>query len=618
MIAFILPAVLISFWLGYDNQKKNLIKNTDRQLHTSATFARALLPDDYHDRIMDSNSVTNTEFYQIVDRYNLLCEELKLEYLWSLLLIDGQPRFTTSTSPDKQVENGLHAGFFELHSNPEFYTEAFETMEPQYRLIEDKWGHIRVVLIPNYDGQGRKYLFGASMKTEVINKLMMRLLRNTLWNLALLLIFAMVISIVISNWISIPILKLVNAAKGITAGNYQKEIDIRGAREINELSEQINTMRQSITEQFESLQKLLKELHEFKLIINDSPTIIFRVRLEPGYPVEFMSENFSKAGYSATDMLSGTVTWDQIVPAEDLDRIATVINDTIDSGNDIFSTEIRIIPPDGTETWYGNWNRIIRDDAGNPTHVHCLITDITEHKKVHERNALYQKRLKALAQDLAHAEDKERRQLAEALHDDLAQMLAALSLKISVLHETTDRPLIDNLMIQVDHLLERILHTCKTLTWQLSPPSLYESNFEAGLERMAADLKKLFDLNVEIQPLDTRLELARNASGLLFRCAKELLVNVAKHSGTNKAFIQINRINGAVQLTVTDHGKGFNRTESYENNTTGFGLFNIRERLMSIDGKISISSSDTGTQVVIEVPMAAFVATPEAPSSEAT
>jgi signal transduction histidine kinase len=170
------------------------------------------------------------------------------------------------------------------------------------------------------------------------------------------------------------------------------------------------------------------------------------------------------------------------------------------------------------------------------------------------------------------------------------------------------------LVEQVTQLLDRILQTCKTLTWQLSPQSLYESNFVAGLERMAEDLKTLFDLNVVICPLEDRLELRQNLSALLFRCAKELLVNVAKHSESGTAEVQITRNGDHVCMKVIDRGKGFDTSGMEAGSAEGFGLFSMRERLIHIDGSIEVDSSPgRGTQVTIDVPLAALEPTPPAP-----
>jgi len=126
----------------YTKQKQILLEGIDAELEAVATLAGAILPDDYHDRITGPDSVSVAEFQKIVGRNNRLCVELGLEYIWSLMAIDGRIVFTTATSPDKIATNNKHAHFFEPHSNPELYADTFASMRKTFRNNRDKWGEI--------------------------------------------------------------------------------------------------------------------------------------------------------------------------------------------------------------------------------------------------------------------------------------------------------------------------------------------------------------------------------------------------------------------------------------------------------------------------------------------
>jgi len=604
MLAIVLPLSVWVYVLDFTNHKGDALRNIDNQLLIAATMAEATLPADYHDRISSSTDVSQEDYDVVVERYNKLCAELGLEYLWSLMLVDGHPRFTSSTSPDKNVSNGLHAKFFEPHSNPELYQHAFQTMETQFRINKDKWGNIRAVLIPRYDAHGRKYLFGASKKMEDIHLLILHILRDAVLTAAAFLIPAVLLSRLVSKWLTKPISELAETAKKIGAGNYDQSITVTGAHEINVLSETLESTRLSFQRHIAELKSSVKEMQEFKDNVNNSPVIFFRVRIAPGFPTEFISDNIDFMGFTAADMISGKVTWDQFMYKDDLKKITEALNQTLESNGETYALEGRVIPPNGEIIWYENWNRILRDESGTPTHVQGLLIDITERKAARNRNIRYQNRLKALAQDLTHAEDKERRMLATAIHDDLGQMLAGLNMKFSVLKETSDRDRINDLVQQVDELLNQIMQACKSLTWEISPTSLYETDIAAGLERMASDLKKYFGLEVKIETAGIRIELDQVSAALIFRCIKELLVNIAKHSGTQMAEVGISRIENKVHMVVSDNGKGFNPSDQ-EEEASGFGLFSIKERLTHFNGSMHIESEPgKGTKILIILPLA--------------
>ena len=107
---------LIFTFITYITLSKSLLTGLDDKLVAAAYYTKALLGDDFHDKIVDENSVSNQDYLKIVDTYNKLCEKLGMEYIWSLMLIDGKTVFTTGTSTSKDVSKGDHAGFFELHS----------------------------------------------------------------------------------------------------------------------------------------------------------------------------------------------------------------------------------------------------------------------------------------------------------------------------------------------------------------------------------------------------------------------------------------------------------------------------------------------------------------------
>jgi hypothetical protein len=184
---------------SFKEQEHALLSGIDAKLLTTARLAREILPANYHDKISGADSVSETEYLRIVDRWNLLCKKLGLEYIWSLMLIDGKIVFTSGSSTSKDVNQGDHAPFFETHSNPELYEATLATMKPQYQINDDKWGRIKVALLPFKDAQGRSYLFGASMKTTEVDSLMRKTIRQSLEITAGILIFGFFLSVLMET-----------------------------------------------------------------------------------------------------------------------------------------------------------------------------------------------------------------------------------------------------------------------------------------------------------------------------------------------------------------------------------------------------------------------------------
>jgi CheY-like chemotaxis protein len=82
---------------------------------------------------------------------------------------------------------------------------------------------------------------------------------------------------------------------------------------------------------------------------------------------------------------------------------------------------------------------------------------------------------------------------------------------------------------------------------------------------------------------------------------RELLLNIVKHAGTDRARLRMTRSRGRVRLEVSDEGSGFDPSELEVSQT--FGLFHLRERLVPIGGRMTIKSAPgAGTRITISAP----------------
>jgi signal transduction histidine kinase len=141
------------------------------------------------------------------------------------------------------------------------------------------------------------------------------------------------------------------------------------------------------------------------------------------------------------------------------------------------------------------------------------------------------------------------------------------------------------------------------LSYQLSPPILHELGLIPALEWLGEEMKRLYKLDVRVdddrlaKPMDDRTRI------MLFRAVRELLVNVAKHSGVHRARVRIQRKRQNIVITVEDHGIGFDTKIVHDpKKSRGLGLFSIRERLDYLGGMMEIRSS-TGKKTAISLTM---------------
>jgi integral membrane sensor domain MASE1 len=192
-----------------------------------------------------------------------------------------------------------------------------------------------------------------------------------------------------------------------------------------------------------------------------------------------------------------------------------------------------------------------------------------------------QARLRTMAQTLTLTEQRERKRMASELHDYLAQLLVLARMKLSNIHAHI-RGMggsVATLFQELDQTLDKALDYTRTLTAELSPPVLHELGLPAGLQWLADQMSK-HHLTVEVRLGIAQLPLPENQAILLFHSVRELLINAAKHAGTNQATLTLDVADGLLMIGVQDSGKGFN-TDKLEPTKPGhqFGLFSVKERM---------------------------------------
>ena len=231
----------------------------------------------------------------------------------------------------------------------------------------------------------------------------------------------------------------------------------------------------------------------------------------------------------------------------------------------------------------------------------------TLEEKVTVRTALAEQRavqLRFLASELTLAEQRERRRIAEVVHDHLGQLLVAAKMKASSLAMNTEDSLKEQAQ-QLEVLLTRAIGSSRKLMVDLSPPILYSLGLEAAVAEHVEQLGRSGQLSVRLKADEEPDQYPEDLRVLLFQAIRELLFNVVKHADTDEAEVQITRMQRCLQVTVKDEGVGFVPASLAQGPVDHFGLFSIRERLELMGGSLEIDSAPgRGTRITMLAPIA--------------
>jgi PAS domain S-box-containing protein len=297
------------------------------------------------------------------------------------------------------------------------------------------------------------------------------------------------------------------------------------------------------------------------------------------------------------------------------------------------ASERWLVRRDGTRFWASGIVTPLRDETGKATGYLKILRDRTDAKRVEdalaeakegleqrvvERTAelvRYQDRLRALLSRLSRAEQLERQRLAAELHDHLAQVLTGAQLLLAAAeHDSAaevsaggEGGMPAKTVGRLRELVRESLRYTRSLMDDLSPPPALQQDDLAAALRWVATGAERQGMRVRLTAPREPVRLGRDAITVVYQSVRELLHNVLKYAGTDRATVAISHRDDVVRVVVEDLGRGFDLTgmRPEPDETGGFGLFHIAERVDLMGGRFQlVSAPGKGTRAVIEVPAA--------------
>ena len=252
--------------------------------------------------------------------------------------------------------------------------------------------------------------------------------------------------------------------------------------------------------------------------------------------------------------------------------------------------------------------------------------------------ALENGRLVQQARHLATLEERHR--LAQELHDNLAQALGYLNLKLSTtrtlladgqleavrtnLRElkeivgdtyTDVREEIFNLrgqqvqglsFLELKEIVGDTYTDVREEIFNLRGQQVQGLSFLEMLHQYVAKYKQHYDLKIELilESDETLLNFPTSVSSQVIRIIQEALINVRKHAGVNQALLRFRQVGHEIHISIEDAGRGFDASQLDRRGTSGFGLQIMAERAESAGGRLTLETTPGGgAKVIIQVPI---------------
>lgn len=253
-----------------------------------------------------------------------------------------------------------------------------------------------------------------------------------------------------------------------------------------------------------------------------------------------------------------------------------------------------------------NAEDLLRDQNSN---LETTIKKLKKAEKIRKRNLTqirkYQNKLKKLNSELILTEEKEKKAIAGYLHDGIGQTLSIAHIRLTSLLNEDCNEKTKNTIDESTKLIDNAITESRLLTYDLSPPILYELGLIPAIKWKLDQIKVKGNLNYDFISSEEKVNLNTNCLILVYRIVCELLLNIVKHANADFIVVEISKNRRNYHISVSDNGEGFEYNKVSNLNTyDSYGLFSINERLDSINGNFIINSIiNSGTVAKIVLPI---------------
>jgi PAS domain S-box-containing protein len=399
----------------------------------------------------------------------------------------------------------------------------------------------------------------------------------------------------------------------------------------------------------------------YRTLVEQVPAVVFMIFLDRGISEAYVSPHIEAAlGFSQAEWLDDPIRWYRQIHPADKERWNIETAQMVLSGQPLRSV-YRILARDGHVVWFQCEVKMVRTQEGRPWFVHGIAFDISELKKAEEElqkarddlekrvtertkelaqaNAMLQvevterKRMqeyllharreleirvqertaelgvanqilqgemierKRLEKSILEISEREKRRIAQDLHDGLGQHLTGVAFLTKVLEQKLSEKASPHAgdAVKIAQLVNEAINQTRELAKGLLPVQAEANGFVSALQHLAADVEELFDVSC-IFNTDAVLIRDLDLASHLYRIAQEAVTNAIKHGHAGEIVIDLEHREHKLTLSIQDNGVGFPEVIGRKD---GMGLLIMNYRANMIGAMLEIKQNRTGGTTVL-------------------
>ena len=346
---------------------------------------------------------------------------------------------------------------------------------------------------------------------------------------------------------------------------------------------------QDITFQKDILEQIKYEKELAEILINSLPGLFYMFNKEGKY-VRWNKNLELISGYSAEEIHNIHPT--AFIPENKRALVAAKIANVFVVGSDNVEVDFYTKNKESIPYYFtGAYVKYNNED--------CMMGvgfDISDKVKVENE-------LRDFSIRIQNIREEERTNIAREIHDELGQQLTGLKMDLSWIHKKLD---VDDIIVNEKisdalKIIDLTIQSVRRIATELRPSILDDLGLIAALEWQCEEFQNRFNINASFFSNVSFVAIEKDTATALFRICQESLTNVVRHSGANKTITTLHLEHGSLKLQISDNGIGFDLDKIKVKKT--LGILGMRERANMINADYSISSNNTGTTILVIVPL---------------
>ena len=365
-------------------------------------------------------------------------------------------------------------------------------------------------------------------------------------------------------------------------------------------------------------EKVMRRSEKYVRMIDHSPDIVY-VLDHDGRFIFLGGATKSLTGYSPEELIGKHFT--SLIWPEDLEKARWHFNERRTGKRATKGYQVRLARKKGTcrdfdirclpvrIDAFGMWDNLVPAEDKKFYGTYGVARDITSRVRREEHLKGLYKRLSAehgqrkeLSKLIISLLDEERDKIAAALHDEIAQALAALKIELENMRSKAGARLPESLEAAEQKLVQ-VLGDIRRVIYGLKPVTLDTLGLIPSLRALFEETENRYGISIHFFSSDVPQRLDRAKELAFFRIAQEALANVVSHARASEVHVNLVRRDETLSLSVEDNGVGFSvKAKKGAKPQAALGLLIMEERATQLGGAFTIDSSKgRGTRLVAEI-----------------